>query len=57
MSRFLAWWPGSLFHVLPGGLKPPMDTYLHASRREVNQIPVTKPGLRQRIVVMFWAPK
>ena len=35
----------------------PMDTYRHASRRKVNQNPVTKPGLKQRFVVGFWAPK
>ena len=34
-----------------------MDTYLYASRREVNQNPVTKLGLKQGLVVMFWAPK
>ena len=28
-----------------------MDTYLHACRREVNQNPVTMPGLKQRLVV------
>ena len=39
----------------PGGLKPSMDTYFHVSRREVNQNPVTKPGLEQRLVVVFWA--
>ena len=37
-----------------GGLKPPMDTYLHAYSREVNQNPVTMPG---RLVVMFWPHK
>ena len=46
---------GSLFHMVD--LKPPMDTYLHASRREVNQNPVSKPGLKQGLVVMFYAPK
>ena len=30
-----------------------MDTYLHASRREVNQNPVTKPGVSSDL----WAPK
>ena len=34
-----------------------MDTYLHVSRREVNQNLVTKPGLKQRLVVMFWGQK
>ena len=34
-----------------------MDTYLYVSRREVNQNPVTKPGLKQGLVVMFCAPK
>ena len=48
---------GWLFHVVPGDLKPLMDTYLHASRREVNQNPVTKPGLKQGMVVIFWVPK
>ena len=46
---------GLVFHTVD--LKPPMDTYLHVSRREVNQNPVTKPGLKQGLVVMFWAPK
>jgi len=27
--------------------------YLHVCRCEVNQNPVTKPGLKQRLVVMF----
>ena len=52
--------PGSMgrsFTRFPGDLKPPMDTYLHASRREVNQNPVIKPGVKQGLVVMFWAPK
>jgi len=48
---------GCSFTWFPGDLKLPMDTYLHASRREVNQTPVTKPGLKQRLVVMFWASK
>ena len=46
---------GLLFHTVD--LKPLMDTYLHVSRHEVNQNPVTKPGLKQGLVVMFWAPK
>ena len=37
------------------GLETPDGHY--ASRREVNQNPVTKPGLKQGLVVMFWAPK
>ena len=48
---------GCSFTRFPGDLKLPMDTYLHASRREVNQTPVTKPGLKQRLVVMFWVSK
>ena len=36
-----------------GSLKPLKDTYLHASRHEVNQNPVTKPGLKQKLVVMY----
>ena len=40
------------FTRFPGGLKPLMDTFLHASRREVNQNSVTKPGLKQRLVVI-----
>ena len=34
-----------------------MDTYLHgiACSREVNQNPVIMPGLKQRLVVIFWA--
>jgi len=54
-SDWLAWVAFS--HGSRGDLKPPMDTYHHASRREVNQNPVTKPGLKQGLVVMFWAPK
>ena len=46
---------GSLFHAVD--LKPPMDTHLHVSRREVNQNPVIKLGLKQGLAVMFWAPK
>ena len=48
---------GRSFVQFPGDLKLPMDTYLHASRCEVNQKPVTKPGLKQGLVVMFWAPE
>ena len=36
----------SLFDAVPRGLEPPMDTYLHSCRREVNQNPVTKSGLK-----------
>ena len=32
---------GRSFTRFSGDLKPPMDTYLHASKREVNQNPVT----------------
>ena len=32
-----------------------MNTYLHASRHEVNKNSVTKPGLKQRLVVVLWA--
>ena len=41
-----------LLCVIPrGGLKPPMNTSI--SRCEVNQNPVTMPGLKQRLVAMF----
>ena len=45
------------FPLFPGGLKPRMDTYLRVCRREVNQNPVTMPGLKQILLVMFWTPK
>ena len=49
---------GRSFAQFPGDFKPPpMGTYLHVSRSEVNQNPVTKPGLKQGLVVMFWPPK
>ena len=48
---------GCSFTWFPGSLKLPMDTYRHASRRKVNQNTVTKPGLKQSFVVVFWAPK
>ena len=38
-------------------LKLPMDTYLNACRRNVNQNPATMPGIKQRLVMMFWTPK
>ena len=46
----------SLIHTVPGGMKPPMDTYLHECRHEVNQNSATMPGLKQRIVLIFWPP-
>ena len=45
------------FMWFPGGFKPPMDTYLYACGREVNQNPVTMPGLKPRQGVMLCAPK
>ena len=42
----------SKFHAIPGDLTPPMDTYLHVSRREVNQNPVTNSGQKQGLVVL-----
>ena len=36
----------------PGNLTPPMNTYLHVSRREVNQNPVTNSVRKQGLVVL-----
>ena len=57
LSKILRGLRASLLHAVPRGLKPPMGTCLHGCRREVNQNPVTMPRLKQRLVVMFWAPK
>ena len=48
----LSAWVTLSFMRFPGDLTPPMDTYLHASRREVNQNPVTNSGLKQGLVVL-----
>ena len=45
---------GLLFHMVPGGRETPD---VHVSRLEVNQNLVTKPGLKQGLIVMFWASK
>ena len=50
-SDWLAWVTLS-FMRFPGDLTPPIDTYLHVSRREVNQNPVTNSGLKQGLVVL-----
>ena len=52
--RYAAFSPASSFTRFPGGLKPPVDTHLHACKREVNQNFVTIPGQKQWIVVTFW---
>ena len=57
LSKTVSGLRGLLFTRFPGDLKPPMEAYLHASGHVVNQNPVTKSGLKQRLVVMFWAQK
>ena len=51
-SDWLACMGHSKFHTIPGGIDTTMSTYLHVSRREVNQNPVTNPGLKQGLVVL-----
>ena len=50
----------SLLHPVPWvrlKLPLPMNTNLHVCGREANQNPVTMPGLKQRLQVMFLGPK